>query len=226
MSVGGMEGKMKTKIISVALAIFLLIGLSGCGGGDSGNDTSSGVSTPNTTASDNNTNQSTAESKEQPDSKYSKKSLIDTTEDDSSLYVYDEIDGGISITKYIGSAAVAIVPSKIDGKSVVQIGYRAFGFVQNIEAILLPSDIQTIKAEAFTGCPKLQVVFTNGSEIKEIEESTFSSCNELLYVEIPNSVEKINGFAFQNSTNVTILTSVGSYAEDFANQYDIKVENN
>ena len=42
-------------------------------------------------------------------------------------FTYAELDDGtLSITKYTGADAVVIVPSKIDGKTVTEIGYQAF----------------------------------------------------------------------------------------------------
>ena len=214
---------MKTKLLSGVLAILILLSLAGCGG--NGNDTSSGSnSTTPSVSSGVNQNPSSTEPS-QTGANYTKESLLAMSEDDESLYTYKEVDGGVQIFKYNGTKEVVIIPSEINGSPVVNIGYRAFAFNESIEAILLHENVKLIESEAFSGCSKLQVAFSKGENLKEIEESAFSSCGVLAKVEMPSSVETINGFAFQNSSKVTIITPKGSYAETFAQGKGLKVEN-
>ena len=214
---------MKTKLISGVLAMLILLSLAGCGG--NGNDISSGSNSNNPPISSDGNQHPSSTEPSQTGSNYKKESLLAMPEDDASQYVTEDVDGGIKLLKYVGNVGVAIIPSEINGKAVVVVGYRAFAFNESIEAILLPQNVKLIESEAFSGCSKLQVAFSKGENLKEIEESAFSSCGLLVKVELPSSVEKINGFAFQNSSKVTIITPKGSYAETFAKDKGITVGN-
>jgi hypothetical protein len=62
-------------------------------------------------------------------------------------------------------------------------------------------------------------------KIKSIGDNTFAASDKLQFVELPASVDKIDGFPFTGE--VTIITPKGSYAEQFALDSGIlKVQNN
>ncbi len=124
------------------------------------------------------------------------------------------------------------------GKDVEYIGERAFYRSENIEFIEIPDGVTSIGYEAFARCEKLQRI-TLPYTLKEIGNRAFEDCASLLEVTIPNGVTKISNYLFQRCTslksvlitssvkeihkyafnecnNLTIITSQGSYAEDFA----------
>ncbi len=210
---------MKTKLISGILTIVILFGLAGCDGNDNPNNST------DPSASSNSGENPADTTPLQPENGYTKEKLLAMPEDDSSNYVYEEVEGGIHIIKYRGSAETIIIPSKIDGKDVVKTGYRSFAFNRAIKAVLIPENMTTISNDAFNGCSELKAVYVVGNKLKTIGEHAFSTCTKLVEIEIPNSVESIDGFTFTGASDVTIITSSGSYAEQFAQDRNIKFKN-
>ena len=91
----------------------------------------------------------------------------------------------------------AIIPSKIDEISVVN-----------------------ISCEAFMGCEKLSVVKIPDS-VTYIDEVAFNSCNGLMRIEIPSSVSSIGDMVFAGCDNLVIYGTSGSSAEAYAERYGI-----
>mgnify|MGYP004631846439 CR=1 FL=1 len=128
-----------------------------------------------------------------------------------------------------------IIPSKIEGCTVTEIGEEAFGIRYYDEGAIgiaylfyletdgmfnsfqLPHTITTIGKGAFNGCKKLESINIQ-SGLKSIGEYAFYKCTRLTNINIPNSVTSIESWAFYGCTgltNITIpdnVTSIGSYA--------------
>lgn len=81
------------------------------------------------------------------------------------------------------------------------IGENAFEVANNVEEIILPNGVEEIRSNAFYNCPWLTKIY------------------------IPETVNTIDSTAFYNSNNVTIITPSGSYAETWASEKNIPVEN-
>ena len=99
-----------------------------------------------------------------------------------------------------------IIPSSIDGKSVVAIGRGAFRQNQLI-SVVIPSSVTTIGESAFYGNQLTSVVIPNS--VTAIGNYAFQN-NQLTSVVIPNSVTSISNFAFSGNqlTSVVIPSSV------------------
>lgn len=67
---------------------------------------------------------------------------------DSTNCTYEEVDGGLKITKYNGTSQNIVIPSEIDGKPVTVIGTNAF-LQNNIHAVTTCANLTTIEANAF-----------------------------------------------------------------------------
>ncbi len=211
---------MKTKLISGILTIVILLGLVGC----NDNETPNNSNSTNPSASSNSGENPADTTPLQPENGYTKEELLAMPEDDSSNYVYEEVESGIHIIKYTGSAETIIIPSKIDGKDVVQLGSSSFRYNRSIKAVLLPSELVAIDAEAFLGCTALTVVYSEGNKLKSIGDNAFAANGNLQLVEFPASIDTFEGFPFTGA--VTIITPKGSYAEEFAlDSGIIKVQN-
>ena len=128
-----------------------------------------------------------------------------------------------------------IIPSKIEGCTVTEIGENAFGIRFYFEgyndfanwfyletdgmfnSFQLPDTITMIGKGAFKGCEKLESINMQ-SGLKSIGEYAFSGCKGLTSINIPNSVTSIGDYAFwycTKSTSINIpngVTSIGSYA--------------
>ena len=66
---------------------------------------------------------------------------------------------GVVIAKYRGNAAVVVVPPKIDGASVIGIGFDAFGGCVSLLELRLPDGLKSINWRALDGCANLQSVY-------------------------------------------------------------------
>ena len=130
-------------------------------------------------------------------------------------------DGSVSITKYNKSYGEVEIPDTIDGKTVTKIGDRAFYLCTRIYMITIPDSDKEIGDRAFYGCEAItEIVIPDG--VTEIGESTFEHCTALAKIVIPDSVTDIDTLAFYMcSADLTIYGYAGSYAEEFANQYDM-----
>lgn len=118
----------------------------------------------------------------------------------SDLYEWEDVEGGVQITKYKGSATKIKIPAVIESKAVVSIGLTFSGNMV-IEEIELP---ESVISANFAGCKNL-VRLTAHGDIK-ISEFVMTDCTSLKYLcldglttihrnltlRIPNSVEELD----------------------------------
>ncbi|TSI07397.1 leucine-rich repeat protein [Lysinibacillus sp. BW-2-10] len=123
-------------------------------------------------------------------------------------YIYNEINGDITITGYTGSAKDLTIPSVLNGKPVTGIGYKAFDYLQ-LTSVVIPDSVTTIGANAFDNNLLTSVIIPNS--VTSIGNSAFDN-NRLTSVIIPDSVTSIGASAFRNNklTSVTISANVAS----------------
>ena len=67
-----------------------------------------------------------------------------------------------------------VIPSEIDGYTVVAIGSRTFADYKDLEAVEIPATVKKIGAEAFAGCTNLNTVSIRGI----IEECGMGAFND------------------------------------------------
>ena len=85
----------------------------------------------------------------------------------------------------------------------------------------MPASVNQICDGAFRDCRSLEIVFVS-ENVKKIGKDTFSGCDHLSQIYIPNSVGKIVGkTVFKGCTNLTIYAPTGSYAETYAKENNI-----
>ncbi|MDD6035306.1 MAG: leucine-rich repeat protein [Lachnospiraceae bacterium] len=128
---------------------------------------------------------------------------------------------------------------------VEKIARYAFSNNERLESVTLPDSVNTICPGAFENCSNLtEVVFSKG--IMTIGVSAFSGCNSLETVVLPEGLECIHDYAFYPCSNLktivvpasvtelgalvfgsgtTIITPSGSYAEQYAINNHIPVQN-
>ncbi|MBQ7325363.1 MAG: leucine-rich repeat domain-containing protein [Clostridia bacterium] len=140
-------------------------------------------------------------------------------------------DGGITITRYIGTDTTVVIPEKIDEKNVTVIGEGAFHRCDTITSVSLPDTLTCIGRVAFAYCTSLKHIripahsfdnvpmddalstFVNsGLEsvelaegIKFIPNAAFAN-TKLKEVVLPNSIQKINRSAFEDCTSLHKVT--------------------
>ena len=138
-------------------------------------------------------------------------------------FTYEEVENGISITDYdINKGGVDIViPSTIDGKTVVAIGDNAFErkVLSTETSMLNKNNIQfmsnkedrEIASELPLGNIKSVVI---PSTVKSIGEGAFAY-NEITSITLSNGLETIDYYAFRDNqlTSITIPSSVTSIGD-------------
>ena len=103
-------------------------------------------------------------------------------------YDYEIKEDGVEITKYNGNGGDVVIPSKIDGKKVIGIGYRAFLDCSSLTSVMIPDSVSSIGISAFYGC------------------------SSLTSVSIPDSVTSIKDSAFENCSSLTSVSSLGRFS--------------
>jgi hypothetical protein len=74
--------------------------------------------------------------------------------------------GGVTITGYVGQSETVIIPSRMDGKPVSDIGESAFQECTGLTSVSIPRSVTSIGDLAFVGCSGLtSVTFGSGSNI-------------------------------------------------------------
>ena len=99
---------------------------------------------------------------------------------------------------------------------------RADIVVHSSEQFVLPADVTTVEAEAFSGTGAVEIVLPDG--VESIGEGAFADCAGLLIVSVPDSVTRIAQDAFDAADEalLTILCSEGSAAHEFAMDAGLK----
>lgn len=81
-----------------------------------------------------------------------------------------------------------------------------------LKTITIPKSVESIAYRAFSRCEQLEsVYFAEGSKLKTIDSEAFASCIGLSKVELPDQLENIGSYIFQNTpalTSITIPSSV------------------
>ncbi len=117
------------------------------------------------------------------------------------LFSYTVENGTATLTAYRGTDKSVVIPSSLDGYSVVAIGDRAFADHASLVSVTIPEGVTSIGWFAFSGCVSLQSVT------------------------IPATVTSISYGAFQNcDSKMTVACTSGSYAEQYAQSYGMAVK--
>jgi len=73
----------------------------------------------------------------------------------SSDFEYQEVTGGVAITKYVGETTKVGIPNTISGAYVVAIGHYAFANRSAITTVYVPESVTLIGSGAFNNCTGL-----------------------------------------------------------------------
>ena len=107
-------------------------------------------------------------------------------------------------------------------KTVTRVLDQAFFGCNNLEKLILTSNLSNIGFSAFSDCIKLkEVIIEDG--ISSIGTYAFSKCISLEKIEIPDSVTYIDSSAFSECPDVVIYCSSTSFTSKFARENNIKV---
>ena len=144
------------------------------------------------------------------------------------------------LIKYSGNSDLVVIPEKVDGKYVKEIGSSAFYKCTCLTTVMIPDNVISIGEYAFVDCTNLKEVIipesvriigggafsrcSNLSDIKlpsgitSLEQGVFDGCESLTSIIIPDNVISIGKQAFcrcKNLVDVTIgngVTSIGEWA--------------
>lgn len=118
-------------------------------------------------------------------------------------------DGATCTIAHIGTCTdnEIVVPSTVDGKKVVSIGFSAFYNCTGLTSITIPSSVVQVGNEAFSGCTGLKTVtFAEDSQLVAIGYAAFYNCTGLMSIVIPDNVTNIGPAAFLNATKLESIT--------------------
>ena len=129
-------------------------------------------------------------------------------------YTLDD-DGNATITGCNNITSSLVIPSEIDGHTVVAIGSQAFYKATNLASVSIPDSVTTIDSEAFEYCTKLTSVEIPDS-VTYISGYTFNGCTKLASVNLPANLETLKSYAFQNCTALTEINIPASLNEAYS----------
>ncbi len=151
-----------------------------------------------------------------------------STTSDGYIFYSDGIN--TYLTGYKGSETELTLPESYNGGSY-KIYEHAFSQNDKITSITIPNSVTSIDESAFSGCTSLNAVYISDMEAWLKISFGSSTANPLCYagnlylngelvteVTVPNTITKINAYAFSGCTSLTSITipnsvtSIGSYA--------------
>ncbi len=120
-------------------------------------------------------------------------------------YYFSSWDNGICISGYSGDAKDVVIPETLEGIPVVSIGYEAFYNNDVIETVCIPDAIKYIGSAAFHDCDNLVCVeFAVDSKLTSLPTGTFSGCDGLKSITLPDSITGIYA-SFQNCSGLEYI---------------------
>lgn len=140
---------------------------------------------------------------------------MDLQDTHSSDFSYHNITRSqISIDKYNGVSKRIIVPEKISGQEVIEIGESAFSNNLIIEHVQLPDSIIAIDNYAYFGCRNLRSIYF-GLGIRKIGDNAFAECESLKNVQIRSELDYIGTNAFTLSGIETVeINEIKNWQEE------------
>ncbi len=118
--------------------------------------------------------------------------------DDSLFSYFDNGDGTIEISGYIGDIDTLtdlVIPSEIDGKAVTTIGYEAFSDCTSLKSVTISESVKSIYRYAFSNCTSLKSV-TIPESVKSIGADAFG-----YFYNEEDELVKIGGFKITGYKN-------------------------
>lgn len=119
----------------------------------------------------------------------------------TNTFYFDETTG--TITKYVESDTVVVIPSKINGVTVETIGHGAFER-SAVTSVTIPDSVTAILDRAFANCFQLTNISIPNS-VTSIDFSAFEHCTSLKSITLPSSLRNISMFLFHNCSQLTTI---------------------
>ena len=111
----------------------------------------------------------------------------------------------LHIDGYTGAAANVVIPDKIGGLPVTELGYSAFNGNQWIVSVTIPKSVTDIRQYCFNNCSNLTTV--KGMEnVTGIQREAFCGCSSLKSIVFNKSSKLyIYEYAFSGCTSLTSI---------------------
>lgn len=136
----------------------------------------------------------------------------------------ENIDGTLTIYKYLCKQKNVTIPAILKGKKVSRIeGEIWSNWTVNLRSVILEEGITEIGEMAFNNCNHLERVHIPSS-VTRICDQAFERCRQLQSILIPESVKFISKSAFTGCDNLVIFATKGSYASEFAKEQGFTYE--
>ena len=119
----------------------------------------------------------------------------------TNTFYFDPTTG--TITKYIESDTVVVIPSKINGVTVETIDHAAFE-KSAVTSVTIPDSVTAILDRAFANCFQLTNISIPNS-VTSIGFSAFEHCTSLKSITLPSSLRNISMFLFHNCSQLTTI---------------------
>lgn len=209
--------RMKKKTFAALTGmLFLALTAGGCGksgdGGNGDNDVTQAWGNSNAVSGNQDSQQPEGAGSSIPLTPESDFTVTDT--DNGVSIVYINIEGGdINIPPEIGGKTVTElgtraffcvgVTSVVIPESVTKIGESAFNLTY-LEQVVIPANVTEIENYAFLNCKRLTSVTILGG-ITQLKEMTFSGCSVLTDVTLPDTLTEIGASAFADCKSLTSL---------------------
>lgn len=233
------------KLIAILLVVSVLFTFASCGGNEEEKTINSNDIVENNDNQQNIENSGVVNNKPNIPAELTTDFVKGYPETDASQFEVTETEDSVTISSYIGSDEIVVVPEQINGKPVTVIDIRAFAQQNSLRAIKLANSIKEIKSEAFFNCSNLEIIVC-GACLEIVEDYGFAAGTALKFVElndglkelgflaisgdllteiyVPASVEKIGDGAFPIRDDFKIICEAGSYAETYAKDNNLIVE--
>ena len=93
---------------------------------------------------------------------------------------------------------------------------------ETVQKIIVDSGVEEIYANTFSYCEELQEVVLPDT-VTRIDNFAFYACGKLTKINLPSSISFIAAQAFERCPNVVIYCEKGSYADEFAQERNLKI---
>lgn len=106
-------------------------------------------------------------------------------------FEYEEVSGGLKITKYVGKSNVVVIPSVIEDKKVVSMSSSAFSGNVKLKEITLPDTFTTVSFGYFENCEALEKIVYTGSvsDVYDVYSTIYDTLSSFKSLEI-HSIEE------------------------------------
>ena len=144
---------------------------------------------------------------------------------DASSFKYETVDGGITVTEFVGTESVVVIPESIEGMPLVRIEAGAFSG-KGVRAVYIPDSVLSIEKGAFADCEGLSTLrlpfVGDGGEIGYVghifgaegySQNALKLPSSLKYIIVGDSEERIEANAFAGCKDIAAIALSDSVKE-------------